>query len=52
MHRFEKLTNLSINIYEFNFDQNKHKLILIEISKDVSDKVSFLLSYKNHYVLI
>ena len=52
MYRFEKLNNLSINIYEFNFDQNKHKLILIEISKDVSDKVSFLLSYKNHYVLI
>ena len=33
MYRFEKLNNLSINIYELNFDQIKHKLIPIEISK-------------------
>ena len=36
MHKFEKLNNLSINIYEFNFYQDdtkwKHKLIPIEIS--------------------
>ena len=52
MYRFEKLNNLSINIYELNFDQNKHKLIPIEISKNESDKVIDLLIYKNHYVLI
>ena len=52
MYRFEKLNNLSINIYELNFDQNKHKLIPIEINKYVSDKVFDLLIYKNHYVLI
>ena len=52
IYRFEKLNNLSINIYELNFDQNKHKLIPIEISKNVSDKVIDLLIYKNHYVLI
>ena len=52
MYRFEKLNNLSINIYELNFDQNKYKLIPIEISKNVSDKVIDLLIYKNHYVLI
>ena len=52
MYRFEKLNNLSINIYELNFDQNKHKLIPMEISKNVSDKVIDLLIYKNHYVLI
>ena len=52
MYRFEKLNNLSINIYEFGFDQNKHKLIPIEISKNESDKVIDLLIYKNHYVLI
>ena len=52
MYRFEKLNNLSINIYELGFDQNKHKLIPIEISKNESDKVIDLLIYKNHYVLI
>ena len=52
MYRFEKINNLSINIYELNFDQNKHKLIPIEISKNESDKVIDLLIYKNHYVLI
>ena len=52
VHRFEKLNNLSINIYELGFDQNKYKLIPIEISKNESDKVIDLLIYKNHYVLI
>ena len=52
MYSFEKLNNLSINIYELGFDQNKHKLIPIEISKNVSDKVIDLLIYKNHYVPI
>ena len=37
VHKFEKLNNLSINIFELNFyqDQNKwrHKLIPIKISK-------------------
>ena len=54
MYRFEKLNNLSINIYELGFKQHnhKHKLIPVEISKNVSDKVIDLLIYKNHYVLI
>ena len=52
MYRFEKLNNLSINIYELGFDQNKHKLIPVEISKNESDKIIDLLIYKNHYVLI
>ena len=43
MYRFEKINNLSINIYELNFDQNKYKLIPIEISKNKSDKVIDLL---------
>ena len=50
MYRLEKL-NLSINIYELGFDQNKHKLIPIEISKNESDKDIDLLIYKNHYFL-
>ena len=53
MHKFEKLKNLSINIFELNFyqEQNKwkHKLIPIE---NESDRVVDLLIYKNHYVLI
>ena len=48
MYRFEKLNNLSINIYELNFDQNKQKLIPVEISKNESDKIIDLLIYKNH----
>ena len=51
VHKFEKLNNLSINIFELNFyrDQKKwkHKLIPIEISKNESDKVIDLLIYKN-----
>ena len=52
VQRFGKLNKLSINIYELGFDQNKYKLIPIEISKKESDKVIDLLIYKNHYVLI
>ena len=52
VYRFEKLNNLSININELGFDQNKYKLIPIEISKNESDKVIDSLIYKNHYVLI
>ena len=56
VHRFNELNNLSVNIYELNFyqdgDKGKHNLILIEISKNGSDKVVDLLIYKNHYALI
>ena len=51
MYRFEKLNNLSINIFELRFDQNNHKLIPIEISKNESDKVIALLIYKNHVLI-
>ena len=50
MHRFEKLNNLSINIYELKFYQDgdkwKHNLIPIEISKKESDKVTDYQSIK------
>ena len=57
VHWFEKINNLSINMFEINVyqDQNKwkHKLIPIEISKnDESDGAVDLLFYKNHYALI
>ena len=56
VHKFEKLNNSSINIFELNFyqDQNKwkHNLISLEISKIESDKVIDLLIYKSHYALI
>ena len=43
MHRFEKLKNLSINIYELNFYQDgdnwRHNLIPKEISKSISEKL-------------
>ena len=52
MHRFEKLNNLCINIFELNFyqDENKwkHNIIPIEISKNELDRVADLLIYKNH----
>ena len=55
MQRFEKINNLSLNIYEINFYQNgdkwKHSLIPIEIRKTESDKVIDLLICKNHYAL-
>ena len=53
VHKFEKLNNLSINIFEINFYQDKnkwkHNLIPIEISEIESDKVINLSIYKNHY---
>ena len=56
MHKFEKLNNLSNNIFELNVyqDQNKwkHELITIEISKNESDKIIDFLFSINHYVLI
>ena len=56
IHKFNELNNLSVNIFELNFyqDQNqwKHKLLPIEISKNISDRVIDLAIYKNHYVLI
>ena len=56
VHIFIELNNLSINIFELKFyqDQNKwkHKLILIEVSKNDSDRVIDLAIYKDHYVLI
>ena len=55
MHKFEKLNNLSFNIFELYCyqEQNKwrHKLISIEISKIESGEVIDLTFYKNHYVL-
>ena len=56
MHKFEKLKNLSIIIYELYFNQDgdkwKHNLIPIEISKNESDNFIDLLIYKNHCALI
>ena len=56
MHKFEKLNNLSINIFEINFhlDNNKwkRKLIPIELSKNKTDKAIDLIIYKNHFALI
>ena len=53
VHRFEKLKNISINIFELIFCQDqkkcKHKLIPIEVSKNDSDRVVDLLIYKKHY---
>ena len=56
VQKFNDLNNLSVNIFELNFDQDKnkwkHNLIPIEISKNKSDRVVDLLIYKNHYALI
>ena len=56
MHRFEKLNNLSINIFELNFyqEQNKWKckLIPIEISENESNRAVDLLIYKNQNALL
>ena len=53
---FKKLNNLSLNIFEMIFyqdkDKRKHNLFRIEISKIESDRVVDLLIYKNHYALI
>ena len=54
-HKFEKINNLSINLFELSFyqDQNewKHNFIPIEVSKNFCDRVTDFLIYKNHYVL-
>ena len=56
VHEFEKLNNLSINIFELNSFQYhykwRHKLIPIEVSNNESDRVIDLLIYKNQYSLI
>ena len=56
VHKFNELNNLSVNIFELNFYQDKnkwkHKLIPMEISKNEWDRVVDLLIYKNHYALI
>ena len=52
VHRFNELNTLSNNIFELTFyqDQNKwrHKLLPIEVSKNNSDRVIDLATYKNH----
>ena len=56
VHKFEKPNDLSINIFELNFYQDKnkqkHNLLPIEIGKKESHRVVDLLIYKNHYGLI
>ena len=56
VHNFEKINNLSINIFELNFyqDQNKwrHKLIPIAVSKNDSGSAIDSIIYKNQYALI
>ena len=55
VHKFKELNNLSVNIFELYFYQDKnkwkHNFIPIEISKNESDRVVDLLIYKNHYAL-
>ena len=47
VHRFNELNNFSVNVYEINFYRDgkfrKHNLIIIEISKNDSDRVVDLL---------
>ena len=54
VHKFEKLNNLSINIFELGFYQDKNewklKLIPFEISEDEPDKLIDLSIYKNQYI--
>ena len=57
MHKFERLNNLSIDIYDLNFSKDdnkwKHKQKPIEISKNITvDRVIHLGKYKNHYNLM
>ena len=56
VHKYERLYNLSINIFQLIFYQDqykwKHKLIPFENSKNESDRVVDLMIYRNHYVLI
>ena len=51
MHRVEKLNNVSINVFELKFCQDKnkwkHNLSPIEISKNESDKNFDFLIYEN-----
>ena len=52
VHKFNDLSNLSINIFELNFyrDQKKwrHKLVPINVSKNDLDRVIDLLIHKIH----
>ena len=52
VQKFEKLNNLSKNIFELNFYQDKnklkHNLLPNESSKKESDTVVDLVIYKNH----
>ena len=57
--KFEKLNNLSKNIFELKFYQTednnkiwKYKLVPLEIKKNNGEYEIDLLIYKNHYVLI
>ena len=56
VHKFERLNNLSNNMFESKFYQGKNNwkqnLIPIAISKNISDRFVDLLIYKNHYALI
>ena len=56
LQKFNDLNNLSVNIFELNFYQDKnkwkHNSIPKEISKNKSDRVVDLLIYTNHYALI
>ena len=56
VHKDEKLNNLSVNMFELNFNQDqnnwKHTLSPIEVSKNDSDRVVDLLIYENHYAPI
>ena len=58
VHKFEKLNDLSIDIFELNVYQVKdkikwkHNIIPIEVSKIESHRVFDLLIYKNHWDLI
>ena len=53
VHNFEKLPNLTLNLFEIKFYRNKnnrkHNLIPIEISKNESDRVVDQLIYKNDF---
>ena len=57
VHRFKKVNNLSVNVFESNFYQDqikwKHKLIPIEVilKKNISDRVVELIIFKIRYAL-
>ena len=56
VHKFESSNNLSINKLELNFYQDKNKwkrnIFPIKISKNDSDRVGDLITYKDLYSLI